>query len=1207
MNIKERLDELAAERILILDGAMGSLIQERRLTETDFRGERFKNHDKDLAGCSDILCLTKPEVIASIHEAYLSVGADIIETCSFGNATSLTLEEYNLSDLAYEISYTAAKIARKAADSFSTHDKPRFVAGSIGPLTKSSSISPDIEDPGKRGIYWDEMVAAYYDNARGLLDGGADLLMVETVFDTLNAKAALFAISALEEERNIQVPVMISATISDASGRLLSGQTIPAFCTSVLPAKPWSLGLNCSLGADKLKPYLKSLADFVPCFTSVHPNAGMPNEEGAYDDSPSTMADCLEIYMKEGLLNIVGGCCGSTPAHISAIASKAEKYKPRVLPVLKRKTYYSGFEVLEAGSEFIKIGERANVAGSRKFLGFIQKGEYHSALGMVREMIEQGSQIVNVCMDDAMLDAEKEMTRFLSLALSDPDIAKAPIMLDSSRWDVILAGLKLIQGKSIVNSISLKDGEKEFLRKARIARRYGAAVVVMLFDEEGQASSYEKKIAIAERTYRLLTDDGFPPEDIIFDAVVLTIATGIKEHDSYALNFIKACEWITKNCPHAKISGGIGNLSFAFQGNNSLRSIIHCVFLKHAVDAGLSMAIVNTGATLLYQEIDPVLREAVENLILCKKENAAEELLKIALEQKEKSDTNKASKSLSDTWRSYDAEKRIIHAVVKGIDDYIADDVLEVRPKYARSLEVIEGPLMKGMQEVGELFGEGKMFLPQVIRSARVMQKAVAALKPFMEKEKSDSKSAGKILLATVKGDVHDIGKNFVGVVLGCNGYEVLDLGVMIPGEKIVETAIKEQVSIIGLSGLITPSLDEMIHTAELMEKEKLSVPLLIGGAAASLAHTALRIAPKYSGPIVYVKDASRSAEVVRALLSQEDNPRFLKELAGTYREAVERHTRLHDKKDILSFEEARKNKPKIDWSQKSENPQTNSLGIMEFHAITANGVLHYINWDAFMHAWALTKSEVSEKEKLRKDAVAMLDKICKENLIILRGVFGLFPALSDKEDVIVYDIHEENEIARFSFLRNQERNSENLCLADFILPKDLRKSDSDTGYIGLFAIGAGFDLKISETAKDDYESLLISTLSNTLVEAFAEEIHYRVRHGFWGYAEGEKLSLEETLNGKYKGLRPAIGYPVCPDHEDKRIIFKVLSAERRCGFELTETAMIIPASSVCGFYFASPSARYFSVGFVGEDQLRDWSKRKGISEEEGKRRLGKT
>ncbi|MHB9292704.1 5-methyltetrahydrofolate--homocysteine methyltransferase [Hollandina sp. SP2] len=1227
---KEQLNALASQRILILDGAMGSLIQGYHLSEADFRGSRFAAHGTDLAGCNDLLCLTKPELISAIHTAYLQAGADIIETCSF-NATSVSLADYGIGELAYEISAAAASLARKAADEIATPDKPRFVAGSMGPTAKSASLSPDINDPGKRGISWDELEAAYYDNARGLVDGGVDIIIIETIFDTLNAKAAVFAVSRLMEERGLDLPLMISATISDTAGRLLSGQTLKAFYVSLLHAKPWSIGLNCSFGAERLKVYSKKLAGIAPCLTSVHPNAGMPNAFGVYDASPESMTACLETYMQEGLLNILGGCCGTTPGHIAAMAAKAQGYPPRTMPFIPRKTVFAGLEPLEVDLKGLtKIGERTNVSGSRQFLKLIQQEAYHQALGIVRSMIAQGAQSINVSMDDPLLDAKTALTRFLSLALADPDIARVPIMVDSSRWEVLETGLKLIQGKGLVNSLSLKDGEGEFLRKSRLVRRYGAAVVVMLFDEQGQAATYERKIAVAQRAYDLLVQDGFPPEDIIFDGVVLTIATGIPEHDQYALDFIQACAWIHAHCPYAQIVGGIANLSFCFQGNDPVRNALHGVLLKHAMAAGLSMAIVNPGTMVSYENIDPELRDAAEGAILCKQPDATETLLRLALERKgTKTEKARDAGELGGSWRSWDTEAQILHAMLTGIDDYIEGDVLMLRAKYPRALDILEGPLMKGMQEVGDRFGAGQMFLPQVIRSARVLKKAVAALEPFMEQEKLKEtgragspgvRGSGKILLATVKGDVHDIGKNIVGVVLGCNGYEILDLGVMVPAEQIIETALREQAGIIGLSGLITPSLDEMIRTAQEMEKQGLTIPLLIGGATTNLAHTALRIAPEYSGPVVYVPDASRSAETVRALLSETERPRFLESLERAYRTATERHATFQAQRSLIPLEEARANKVQLLWSPLPPEPKTK--GILECYDYPLSWVIPYIDWNSFLHAWDMTGTNTlgpkqRAKETLLADAQALLDPIVAKGLLKLRGVLGLFPALSEGDDVLLYDPEEpQREIARFAFLRNQEQKRAggfNPCLADFILPKEqaAHTDQGTTDWIGLFMLGAGFGLpelqRPYQERQDAYESLLLASLANSLAEAFAEVLHVRVRREWWAYTlEEEKVSLKDGSSRTYGGLRPAFGYPICPDHGDKRIVCDLLEARERCGFALTESAMIIPAASVCGMYLGHPSAYYFSLGAIGDDQVADWAARKGISPEEARKRIGR-
>jgi 5-methyltetrahydrofolate--homocysteine methyltransferase len=1255
MNIRKMLDTLAAERILVLDGAMGTMIQAFRtpagqpLGEEDFRGQRFTGHRVSLLGCNDLLCLTKPEVVYSIHEAYLKAGADIIETCSF-NASSVSLEDFGLGHLAYEISAAAAGLARKAADTFSTPAKKRFVAGSMGPTAKSASLSPDIGDPGRRGISFDELAAAYYDNARGLMDGGADLLLIETVFDTLNAKAAIFAIKQIEEERHIDIPLMISATVAGPSGRLLSGQTLEAFCVSVLHGQPWSIGLNCSFGAEKLKVHAAKIAALAPCLTSVHPNAGMPNQFGAYDESPESMAVFTEAYLAEGLVNIIGGCCGTTPEHIAAIAAKVPLYQPRRRPAqnaeaARRRSFLAGLEALTINGEnktapLMYIGERTNVAGSRKFLRLIKEEKYAEALGIARQMIEDGAAIINICMDDALLDTEKVMTSFLTLALSDPGIAKAPFMIDSSRWNVIARALKYIQGKALVNSISLKDGEEEFLRRARFAQRCGAAVVVMLFDEKGQAAEYTRKIETAGRSYRLLTENGFPPEDIVFDPNVLSIATGIPEHDSYALDFIRACTWIRENCPGARISGGISNLSFSFRGNDTVREAMHGVFLKHAVDAGLNMAIVNPGTLVPYDRIDPVLRQAVEDVICCRNsagtvpagQSPVDRLVALAAGPAVTQPgirKNRSSPGPSTDWRNLPLEERIIHAIVKGIDDYIETDVLELRPRYGRALDMVENLLMKGMEETGDQFGQGTMFLPQVIRSARVMKKAVTVLEPFIEREKvrpggmgaaktaRAGKSGAKIILATVKGDVHDIGKNIVGLVLACNGHTIVDLGVMTPAEHIVEAVLREKADMIGLSGLISPSLDEMIVVARELENQGIKIPILIGGAAASLAHTGLRIAPEYSGPVVYVSDAGKSAETVRSLLSKVERSRFLESLEARYQAAALRHEKIKHYVTLLPLRDARKNKiPSVSYIP-VEPKQKN---IIELRCYPPEKVIPYLNWHSFLQTWDLAEETYPSaytvrvqqerqkaREKLLEEAQALLDQIIQQGTLQLRGLIGFYPAVSRGDDILAGD-PEQGEPVRFCFPRNQEKKlsaAPNPCLADFILP-----SKKGRDWIGLFALSAGFGLTEAAAAyrekNDDYRAILLASLANTLTEAFSEAVHLRVRREWWGYAPDEDLSSAEILKGRFQGIRPAFGYPACPDHRDKEIVFHLLDARRRCGFELTETAMIIPAASVCGMYFASPGSYYFGVGRLEDDQIKNWAGRKKVSPREIQKRLGR-
>ncbi|MDR3303119.1 MAG: methionine synthase [Treponema sp.] len=1192
MTIREQLDALAAQRILILDGAMGSMIQTFRLTEADFRGERFADHPVNLLGCNDILCLTQPDVIRSVHEAYLKAGADIIETCSF-SATSVSLADFGVSELAYEVSVAAARLARTAADAFSTAEKPRFVAGSISPTTQSASLSPDMNDPAKRGVSFDELERAFYDNARGLLDGGADILLLETVYDTLNVKAAIFAIMRLFEERAVDTPIMLSATVSDAAGRLLSGQTVEAFCVSTLHARPWSIGLNCSVGSAALFPRVRDMAAFAPCLVSAYPNAGLPNGDGGYDETPETMAAALEAYMREGIVNIVGGCCGSTPAHIAAIAEKARLYAPRVRPAAgtpaSHRSFLAGLEPLEldGAKRFVCVAEKTNVSGSKRFLQLIQRGDYHAALGIARDMLDEGADILNVCMDDALLDSPVVLERFLLLALADPDLARVPIMLDSSRLDVIERGLKLLQGKGVINSISLKEGEAVFLDRARLARRYGAAIVVMLFDEQGQAVSYERKTEIAARTYRLLVDDGFPPENIIFDSIVLSVATGIPEHDRYALDFIRAVAWIHEHCPYAHCSAGVPNLSFSFRGNDPVRAAMHTVFLKHARAAGIALAIVNPAERLAYEDIEPRLRDAVEDLILYRKADASERLLTLALESSGHADAahNAAHKTAS--WRDADAEARMVQAVVRGIDEHIITDLNELRQKYPKPFDIVEGVLMRGMSEVGERFEQGTMFLPQVIRSARVMKQAVTVLEPFMAADKAQSTAAITILMATVKGDVHDIGKNIVGLVLSCNGYAILDLGTMVPTEKIIDTAIRERVSVIGLSGLISPSLDEMIRVARELEQRGLAIPLLIGGAAASLAHTALKIAPVYSAPVIYVNDASQSAAVVHNLLSADDRPRFLEELAARHREAVAHHAAIQARRTLIPLAAARENRVRLDWSRSMVAPKTR--GIFTLHDYPVSRVIPYINWNMFLHAWDLgtqaTESDAVKKaagENLLADARRALDRVAREKVPELRAVVGLFPALSDGDDVLIYDPQNpERLLARFCFPRNCEQRiagSPNPCLADFIMPKELASPPlPPRDWIGLFALSAGIGL----TSSDD---LILATLANALAEAFAEELHRRVRREWWAYAPDENLSVKETLAGTYAGIRPAFGYACCPSHEDKRLAFDLLQARERCGLELTESAMIIPAASVCGMYIAHPRSYYFAVGEAGID-----------------------
>jgi 5-methyltetrahydrofolate--homocysteine methyltransferase len=1231
MNYREQLDRLAEQRILILDGAMGSLIQSRKLGEADYRGGEFASHPVNLSGCNDLLCLTRPEIITSIHQAYLEAGADIVSSCSF-NSTALSLADYGLGERAYDISRAAAELARRAADRFSSPSRPRFAAGSMGPTSKSLSISQDLNEAPSGGEAggrarenripgWDELEAAYYDNARGLVDGGVQILLIETVFDTLNAKAALFAVSRLLEERKLDIPVMISATISDASDRLLAGQTIEAFAVSVLHARPWALGLNCSLGAEKILPHLEALSACSPVLVSCYPNAGLPNSFGAYEEGPGETTGFVRTFLEKGLVNLVGGCCGTGPEHIAAIAGLAGNYAPRPIPgaARRRKTFLAGLEPLPPDQGFIDIGERTNVAGSKKFLRLVRQGSWEEAMDIAREMIDAGAGIIDVCMDDALLDGKAAMTRFLKLCQSDPEIARVPVMADSSSWEILEAALKCMQGKGIINSISLKEGEGEFLRRALLARRYGAAVVVMLFDEEGQAADYEKRIKVASRSYKLLRGAGFPPEDIVFDPNVLTIATGMAEHDRYALDFIRTCSWIREHCPETHISGGISNLSFSFRGSEAVRGAMHAVFLKHAIDAGLSMAIVNPAGLISYDEVPPELRDAAEDAVLCRGGNPPAKLLALAMSAQENpaapdSASPAPEQAAGPQWREADPEARIAYALLKGIDTFIEKDITELKENTS-ALALVEGPLMRGMGEVGKRFGEGKMFLPQVIRSARVMKKAVAVLEPFMKEEKTTTR-AGRIVLATVKGDVHDIGKNIAGVVMACNGYDVIDLGVMVPREKILESAENTRAAFIGLSGLISPSLEEMVRVAEEMERRHFTIPLLIGGAAASLAHTGLRIAPAYSGPVVYVRDAGETAGALHALLSPE-RERFLEKLDASYKEARLRHEAITQKRVFLSLEEARAKRMITRW-EKNPPPEPKTKGIIQYDDYPVEKVIPHIDWEHFYRVWELNssakpersggKDPVSglppEKDKLRADAQAMLEKVIAKKLLTLRGVLGFFPAHSEGDDIVCLSA-EFGEPGRFCFLRNQEQKAAslpNLCLADYIPPiEKIGQNENCRGWLGLFALSAGFGLEKAAAAYteqgDDYSALLLASLADLLAEAFSEEVHARVRTELWACSPKPPA---------WRSIRPAFGYPACPDHHDKELCFRLLEAGERTGMTLSESAMIIPAQSVCGMYFVHPEAAYFGVGGIAGDQLADWARRKGITAEEARLRTGR-
>lgn len=1207
-DIKKQLEK----RILVLDGAMGTMIQEYNLTEEDYRGERFRDFPNAQKGNNDLLCLTRPDIISEIHEKYLEAGADIIETNTF-NANRISLTDYNLQDIAYELNLAAARIAKEAADKFTalTPEKPRYVAGSIGPTNKTASLSPDVNDPGYRAVTFDDIKETYSEQIRGLIDGGVDILMVETVFDTLNAKAALFSIEEILTEREINLPVMVSGTITDASGRTLSGQTVEAFLNSISHIDLLSVGLNCSLGAKDLRPYVEELSKKAPYYVTTHPNAGLPNQFGEYDESPEEMSSQLLEFVNDRAVNIVGGCCGTTPDHIKAFVKIAEQGSNREIPKLNSETRLSGLEPLTVNklSNFVNIGERTNVSGSRKFARLIKEEKFDEALSVALNQVEGGAQVIDVCMDDAMIDAEQAMVRFLNLMASEPDISRLPVMVDSSKWNVIEAGLKCVQGKAIVNSISLKEGEEKFIEQASKIKRYGAAVVIMAFDEKGQADSFDRKIEICERAYRLLTEKlHYPAHDIIFDPNILAIATGIEEHNNYAVDFIEATRWIKQNLPHAKVSGGVSNLSFSFRGNNVVREAMHSAFLYHATRAGMDMGIVNPSMLEVYDDIPEDLLQLVEDVIFNRHEDATERLITFA--EQVKTD-GKKKETKKDLWREGNVQEKISHALVKGIDTYIEGDVLEAREQYDRALDVIEGPLMDGMNIVGDLFGSGKMFLPQVVKSARVMKKAVAVLLPYIEEEKllaDDSTPNGKILLATVKGDVHDIGKNIVGVVLSCNNYDVIDMGVMVPTEKILAEAIEKNVDIIGLSGLITPSLEEMVEVAREMEKRKFDKPLLIGGATTSKIHTAVKIEPNYSNPVIHVKDASKSVGVVSRLLSKDQSNSLINEIKLEYTQLRDSYAGAQSKVKYVDLPSARNNKLKIDWDE-SPIYEPSFTGLKIFEDFPLQEIRDYISWIFFFIVWQLKgkwpdilddPKQGSEARKLLADANAMLDRIIEEKILKAKGVIGFFPANAVGDDLEVYkDESRKDIIAVFRNLRNQVQKPDdtpNLCLSDFVAPKSSGKVD----YIGGFAVTAGLGidhyLKEFEADHDDYSSIMIKALADRLAEAFTEIIHERVRKQYWGYVPDENLSLDDLLLEKYQGIRPAHGYPACPDHSEKETLWNLLNAEEHTGIRLTESFSMYPAASVSGLFFAHPQSSYFFVGKMSEDQIEDYAKRKNVS-----------
>lgn len=1241
------LTALLSERILVIDGAMGTMIQRHTPGEAEYRGERFKEFHLDVKGNSDLLVLTQPEMIRGIHKEYLAAGADIVETNTFG-ATTIAQADFEMESLAYEMNVAGARLAREACDEFSTPERPRYVAGALGPTPKTASISPDVNDPGARNVSYDELVAAYLEQANGLVDGGADILLIETIFDTLNAKAAIFAVETLFEERGRRWPVMISGTITDASGRTLSGQTTEAFWNSIRHVKPLSVGLNCALGAAEMRQYLAELSRLADCFVSAYPNAGLPNAFGEYDETAAQMAAVVQEFAASGLVNVLGGCCGTTPDHIGAIHDATVGLSPRVPATVEPAMRLSGLEPFNITDEslFVNVGERTNITGSARFRNLIKDGDYDTALQVAAQQVESGAQVIDVNMDEGMIDGVAAMDRFLKLIASEPDISRVPIMVDSSKWEVIEAGLKTIQGKPIVNSISMKAGEEEFRTQARLCRKYGAAVVVMAFDEDGQADNLERRKEICARAYRILVEEeGFPAEDIIFDPNVFAVATGIEEHATYGVDFIEGTRWIKENLPGAKISGGISNVSFSFRGNNPVREAIHAVFLFHAIKAGLSMGIVNAGALVVYDQVDPELRDAIEDVVLNRvpdTQAATERLLELAEAHR---GTGEVAEAAAEEWRSLPVRERITHALVKGLDANVEADTEELRAEIkaagGRPIEVIEGPLMDGMNVVGDLFGAGKMFLPQVVKSARVMKKAVAYLIPFIEEEKAAAGTTGQkdtngtIVMATVKGDVHDIGKNIVGVVLQCNNFEVIDLGVMVPVQKILDAAREHEADIIGLSGLITPSLDEMVTVATEMQRQGLEIPLLIGGATTSRAHTAVKVDRKYDGPVVWVKDASRSVPVAATLLNDELRPKFMDEIQADYDALRERHASKNDR-PMASLEAARANAPQLDWS--AYHPPRPHLLLQQSHDVSAVANLgerhatqyvrvfkdysltelrKYIDWQPFFNAWEMKGSfpdilnnpaSGPAARKLYDDAQAMLDQLIEEKWLSASGVIGLFPANAVGDDIELYTDDNRTEVRTvLHHLRQQGEHRAgiaNKALSDYVAPKSTGLKD----YVGAFAVTAGLGSveKVMEFKKnlDDYNAILLESLADRLAEAFAERMHERVRKEFWGYAPDEHLDNVALIKEQYAGIRPAPGYPACPEHTEKRTLWELLDVEKTTGIELTESMAMWPGASVSGFYFSHPESQYFVVGRLGRDQVADYAERKGWTLSEAERWL---
>ena len=1213
----QRIHEQLAERILLLDCGMGTEIQKYPLEEQDFRGDRFQDHPSELQGNNDLLNLTRPDVIEEITRANLEAGADIVESNTF-NSQVLSQADYQTEALVDELNREGARLARRLCDEYEQADgRPRFVAGTMGPTGKTASISPDVNNPGYRDINFDQLQEAYAQQARGLIEGGADLLLLETVFDTLNAKAAIYALEEAFEQAGQRLPLMISGTITDASGRTLSGQTAAAFWNSVRHAQPLSIGLNCALGAEELRPHLQELSKIADTFVSSHPNAGLPNEFGEYDQSPEEMARIVRTFAEEGLVNIIGGCCGTTPEHIAAIRDVVSDCPPRQVPESDPDTMHlSGLEPcnIDTHSLFVNIGERANVTGSARFRRLIKEEDYETALEVAKDQVENGAQVVDINMDEGMLDSQQAMVDFLNLVAAEPDVSRVPIMIDSSKWEIMEAGLKRTQGKSLVNSISLKEGEADFLDKARKLRRYGAAAVVMCFDEQGQADSYERRIEIAQRAYNLLVENGFPPGDIVFDLNIFAVATGIEEHNNYAVDFIEATRWVKENLPHAKVSGGLSNLSFSFRGNDAVREAMHSVFLYHAIKAGLDMAIVNAGQIEVYDEIDAELRELCEDVILNRRDDATERLLELADRYKDQGGKKKEEDL---AWREEPVEKRLEHALIKGITDYIDDDVEEARQRQERPIQVIEGPLMDGMNAVGDLFAEGKMFLPQVVKSARVMKQAVGHLLPYIEAEKSeDDEPAGRVLIATVKGDVHDIGKNIVSVILQCNNFEVHDAGVMCPTETILQKAKEVNADMIGLSGLITPSLDEMIGVAQEMERQGFQIPLLIGGATTSRVHTAVKIAPNYSGPSIYVKDASRAVGVAAKLVSDSQAEPYKAELAAEYQQVREQHEARQKKTKWVSYEQAKANATPLDWSgYEPKRPEQPGVHVLDDYPLEE--LVERIDWTPFFAAWQMRgqypkiledEKQGEEARKLFDDAQAMLQRIVDEKWLTARAVFGLFPANAVGDDTELYaDDSREQVLTTLRHLRQQTEKPEgkpHQSLADFIAPKDSGIAD----YMGAFAVttGIGIDEHIQafEERGDDYSSIMLKALADRLAEAFAERLHERVRKEFWGYAPDEDLSNEDLIKERYQGIRPAPGYPACPDHTEKDRLWDVLDVEERIGLSLTESRAMWPSAAVSGWYFAHPDSTYFGIGSIFRDQVEDYAARKDMSRAEAERWL---